>query len=57
MEGDQTSSEDFADMFLNWSFGGFYNGDNEQGLKRANFLNNWMTTEMTTWIPLAMAEP
>lgn len=39
-----TSGEEFADLFLNWSMGGFVNN------YRGNFLNHWMTTNMVDWV-------
>ncbi len=44
MEGAFSQSEDWADMFLNWSMGGF--SDSERG----NYYNNWMNTNMSEWI-------
>ena len=43
----ESAGEEFADIFLNWSLGGFVNNT------RGNLLKNWMNTNMPNWIALA----
>jgi RHS repeat-associated protein len=38
--------EEWADMFLNWSLGGFTSS------RRGKYYNNWMTTNMAEWVGL-----
>ena len=47
MAGALTASEEWADMFLNWSKGGFTNSSH------GVFYANWMTTNMSEWISIA----
>ncbi len=41
------AGEEWADMFLNWSLGGFNNS------RRGWYYENWMTTNMSEWISMA----
>jgi hypothetical protein len=45
-----TANEDFADMFLGWTYGNFANDRPGAGAAR----NTWMSANMPRWIPLAV---
>ncbi len=47
MDGANTPSEEWADMFLNWGLGGF------SPTKRGDFYKSWMTTNMVIWASMA----